>query len=806
MNKLLFLQKYILFGFLFFFFFHIFSLVDKMRIQDIVVHGNKTVSEETILNHLPYHLGGIFDASKTRTAIVNLYNGLKRFRNINIGIEKVSNDFLVVHVHVEEKYPLLDVIFVNNTAISDKEIREKISIATLTAIDENEAGRIAEQIKELYLQKGYYKANVDSSLTFENGRAHAHFIINEGKRAIVKQIDFVGNTHASSSKLRSIIPTKEDWILSFLDHAGYFHAQKLEADKYFIEQYYKNFGFLHAHVIDTKIKVNEQEHMYITYVIDEGSSYIVKELSLADATKEIDEKNDLLALEFLKVGIPYSLEALRATLNNLELFWKNQGYIFAHVDPLMTVDEEKKEVRISFLVDKGEQISVRFLKIIGNRKTRRKVVLRNLLVEEGSLLTQFQLERSKYNVESLGYFDTEGVQWKMRRIDEHSVDLDLMVKEGKTGHLGIQFSYGGDGISLQAPLAGFSCKGDFSDTNLFGYGINASVNVTLSRDETGFFFHVAQPWLFDRPIFGAIDAYHRRPSYTLFHHIERGAVNEKLTGASGTLGYILQTRSVWFESVQFLCTTGFEDVAYNHPPKAKFFDPLVAAQYQLILDKEFNPGKYWFLSFYIDQDLRNHPIHTSRGHRLRLGSKIAFSAFGNSIGFYKWDIDYSWYTPIIGEQDLVFRFRGYAGMASNFSHKTIPFGELFLLGGQSNIRGFEFGQCGPQFRDDPIGGRKGLFVTADFIAPLLSDLSVKLVAFYNGGAGFDNPYADLVDKTNMKNNNFDYRHAVGFGIRLLRPTPISIDWGFKIDPRKNKNNPKDDETPYEIHFTMSYAF
>lgn len=781
---------------------------EKMRIQDIIIHGNKTVSQETILNYLPYHLGGFFDQSKTRTTLVNLYNGLKRFRNIKINTEETSNEFIILHIYVEEKYPLLDVNFVNNTAVSDKEMREKLNIAQLSAIDENEAERLASQIKELYLQKGFYKTTVDSELTFENGRAHANFIINAGKRAVVKQIDFTGNFHASESKLRSVIPTKEDWILSFLDHAGYFHTQKSEADKYFIEQYYKNFGFLHAHVVDTHIDVNEQEHMHITYAIDEGSLYTIKEISLTQTGQipEEEKKNDLLALEFLKVGSPYSLEALRATLNNLELFWKNQGYIFAHVDPMMTVDEEKKEVSISFIVDKGEQIFVRFLKIIGNRKTRKKVILRNILVEEGTLLSQFQLERSKYNVESLGYFDTEGVQWKMRRIDEKSVDLDLVVKEGKTGHLGIQFSYGGDGISLQAPLSGFSCKGDFSDTNLFGYGINASVNVTLSRDETGFFFHVAQPWLFDRPIFGAFDAYHRRPAYTIFHHIERGAVNEKLTGVSGTLGYILQTRSFWFESLQFLCTTGFEDVSYNNPPKAKFFDSLVTAQYQLILDKEFNPGKYWFLSFYIDQDVRNHPIHTSRGHRLRLGSKIAFSAFGDSVGFYKWDIDYSWYTPIIGEHDLIFRFRGYAGMASNIGKKTIPFGELFLLGGQSNIRGFEFGQCGPQFRDDPIGGKKGLFVTLDLIAPLLSDQSVKGVVFYNGGAGWDNPYANLVEQINLKNNNFDYRHAVGFGIRLLRPTPISIDWGFKIDPRKNKNNPKDDETPYEVHFTMSYAF
>jgi len=777
------------------------------RIQDIQVHGNKTVSTETILNYLPYRIGSVFERSKTKLALSNLYTGLKRFKNISIGVELTSNELVIVHIHVIEKYPLIDIKFTGNNVISEKELREKIDFDKIPAIDEMEAELIGQKIKEQYLQKGYHTVIVDTALQISEDRAHALFTIHEGSRAIVKQIHFAGNNNVTDTQLRSVIMTREDWILSFLDHSGYFHKDKLEADKYFIQQFYKNIGFIHAHVTDVAVATDESENMILTYSIDEGDCYYIKEIQVINADDQDVEPLLLERFEELSVGTVYSLEALRETLNRLENFWKNKGHVFAHAEPMLQIDEDNKQVSVKFNVEKGDKIIVNKITVRGNKKTRRKVILRNIIAQEGTVLTQYQLDRSQYNVESIGYFDQDGVQWKMRRLDQNNVDLELVVKEGRTGHLEFSFSYGGDLSSLQSPIAGIAFKGAVSDSNLFGQGINASLNMTLSRDEQGLFFHVAQPWLFDRPIYGAFDVYHKRPSYTSFHHIERNVVNEKLTGGTLTTGYMLQTANIWLQRMQFLATLGVENVAYNHPARAAHFaSPATTGEYQSILDKEFNPGKYVFLSLYIDQDLRNHPLHTSRGHRLRIGAKSAFAVESHGIGFYKFDMDFVWFTPLIGDHDLVFRFRGYAGVVQHFSGKTIPFGELFQLGGQASIRGFEYGQAGPQFQNDPIGGQKGMFVSADFIIPVMPDQSMKVVVFYNGGAGFDNPYAYLASKENIRNNNFDYRHAVGFGVRLLKPTPMAIDWGFKIDPRKNKFDPRQNETGSEVHFSMSYDF
>jgi outer membrane protein assembly factor BamA len=74
---------------------------------------------------------------------------------------------------------------------------------------------------------------------------------------------------------------------------------------------------------------------------------------------------------------------------------------------------------------------------------------------------------------------------------------------------------------------------------------------------------------------------------------------------------------------------------------------------------------------------------------------------------------------------------------------------------------------------------------------------MKGALFYDGGAGFDNPYVNTANSAFIQRNRFDYRHSVGFGIRMLSPMPVKIDWAFKIDPRSY-------ESAYELHFGMTY--
>lgn len=780
------------------------SLPNKThRIGAIKIHGNVTTSKDAILNHIPYKIGEIFDARKTKTLIRNLYYNLKKFRNIKVKAEIVNDTHLNLHIFIEEKYQLKEFKTIGNKKVSEKEIAKKISLENITSIDPEELKIIANKIQDIYLEKGYHQTTIETALELDdNNRASATLTIHEGKAATVKQIHFVGNNFISSKQLRAVALTKEDWLLGFLDKSGNYHPDRLEGDKHFIEQFYQNNGFLHAKVIGIDIDIDpETQNIILTFQIEEGDQYIIDKIS-APGTDLVPEQY-LLAMLPIRPGMYYSREAITNAIKRLELIWGDYGYIFAHIEPSIQPNEDEKTVSLSFFSELGDQVYLNKINIRGNTKTRDKIIRRKIVLDEGELLTQSRMNISKRNVASLGYFDPrDGVNWKIRRLNKEEADLDLIVKETKTGHFGAQLGFGGSGADWQSPISGMSIKGELSDTNLFGSGVHLNLSTTYSKDEQTAMIHLAQPWLFDKPILGAFDIYHRRPVYDELRHVR--TVQQKLTGGSVTFGCITQSKNQLFHDVNILFSAGVEDIKYNQEPIAQLQNPFERMQYQAILNQEFRPGTFAFVSTKMEQDTRNHPVHTMWGHKWRFATKFAIPTFGNNIGFYKIELDASWFTPLIAEYDLILKLHAYFGISAPFKNRTVPFGDLFHIGGQSSVRGFLFGQIGPQFLGDTIGGSKAFFWNAELIAPITADMNMKAVVFYDGGTGFDNPYVTNADKRFVTGNNFDYRHAIGIGIRVLQPMPVNIDWGFKIDPRKNRLFPNRSESASEVHFGMSY--
>lgn len=774
----------------------------QRRINAIKVHGNASTSTDAILTHIPYKVGELFDARKTRTLIRNLYYNLKKFHNIKVMAEPIDQHYMNLHIFVEEKFPLKEIKIAGNKKISEKDIAKKINFEEITSIDPEELKIIANKIKEMYLEKGYHQTDIATELLLdENNRATALLTVNEGMAATVKQIHFIGNNAVSSKDLRAIALTKEDWLLSFLDNAGNYHPDRLEGDKHFIEQYYQNSGFLHAKVINIIVDIDpETQNIILTFEIEEGDRYTIDHIN-APGKNNVSEQF-LLSMLPIRPGMYYSREGITNSIKRLEHVWGDHGYIFAHIEPSIQSNEDDKTVTISFFSELGDQVYLNKINIRGNNKTRDKVIRRKIILDEGELITQSKMNISKRNVASLGYFDPrEGVNWKIRRLNKEEADLDLMVKETKTGHMGFQLGFGGAGADLRSPISGMTVKADVSDTNLFGSGVQLNISTMYSKDEQTAALHVAQPWLFDKPILGAFDIYHRRPIYDELRHVR--TVHQKLTGGSVTFGAITQSKNQLLHDVNILLLSGVEDIKYGQPIVALLPEP-EQTLYQQILNKEFTPGTYGFVSAKLEQDTRNHPVHTMWGHKWRFGAKFAIPSFGNNIGFYKIELDASWFTPLISEYDLVLRLHAFFGVSSPFKNKIVPFGELFHIGGQATVRGFLFGQIGPQFLGDTIGGSKTFFWNAELVAPITPDMNMKVVVFYDGGTGFDNPYVTIADKPFVTSNGFDYRQAVGIGVRILQPMPINIDWGFKIDPRKNKLNPSRSESASEIHFGMSY--
>jgi len=775
-------------------------------IRKIIVSGNKMVPESVILSKIPYKKGEFFDRAKTRKLIHNLYYDLKRFRNIFVKGKAVSEEEMDLYIDIQEKTKIKKIEFDGNKKLSEKEINKGVDFSEVPALDQEELNLYAKQIKKVYQEKSYHAAEVTPELKIDvDGEGIAIFHIKEGKKAVVKRIRFTGNNYVSSKDLRNIIYTKEDWILNFIDGAGKYQSERIEADRHAIEQYYQNHGYMMAKVADVKIVQNPKTRSFdITFEIEEGDLFKFGDVSASG--NEILKDDYIIERLPVQKGQLYSREKIMDSIKALEGLWGELGYVYTNIDPSIKPDEETKTVNVSFESDLGNKIYLNKINIFGNKKTHDKIIRRKLLLSEGQLLTESLMDASKFRVESLGYFDQkDGAIWRKRRVDDEHADLDLILKEVKTGSANLKMGFGGSMTNMQSSIGGFSIGGEVSDTNLFGTGVQTRLNASWAKEEQSVLFNITQPWLFDVPITGALDIYHRRPHYDDFRHCR--AVVEKLTGGGATIGFASRA----LRETQIIFRAGFDRVLYEQPPLATTFSScecldrsdldIARTEYQCILNKLFDPGKFAWLEVHVGMDKRNHPMHTSRGYKWLAVSRTGIPSLGCNIGFHKLDVDFDWFTPLIGERDLVFRFHGYFGLVSKFKNRNVPYRELFHIGGPASVRGFLFGQAGPQFVDDSIGGSKGAFTNIELSFPITPDFNMKGVVFYDAGCGWDNPYACQISKKYLKHNCFNFRHSVGAGIRLYNPVPVRVDWAFKLN-----RNKKLYESAGEVHFGMSYDF
>lgn len=765
------------------------------RINNLSVVGNTLVTSEAILNRVPYKKGELFSPSKTSVFLRNLYN-LGYFRNIELMGEDVSSDLMNLYIVVKEKNKLDEVKFEGNAHLTEKEIKKKIDFSKIPAVDEEELKKFASIIKQLYLDKGYHFAKVTSNYNVTNGKAIVTFSVDEGKHSVVRQVLFKGNTHISSKRLRSIMYTREDWLLSFLDSAGSFHPEALEMDKYAVETMYKNYGYLAAKVVNVDIDMDTKtKNFFLTFNIEEGPQYTISEVKVPG--NEIMSEEDILRLLPLRPNELYSQAKVQKSMETLRNLWGQHGYIYADIDPAIQADEEKRTVAITFYSELGNKVRLNRINILGNKKSRDFLIRRQILLDEGDVLTTQKMEFSKNRVELLGFFDKRnGVNWKMNRVTDDLCDLDLILKEVATGSATLQAGFNGNANDITDPTRALTVSFGFSDRNLAGYGMQYDISAAISRAEQTGNFSLFSPWIYNEPISGAFSIFANNSQYQDIHQVSQ-QISERRVGGSAGIGIFLDHPRDAHMQLQI----GYENLFYGSPPQAAAKTIGAQAEYQAILNRRFQAGNLAWASYILNQDMRNHPMHPSRGYQWLTSAKFGAPAAPVNFGFVKLEGDASWYTPLIGEADLVLCLHAHAGYVGSVGTGTIPYRELYHIGGPATVRGYLFGQIGPSWENESIGGSKALWTNVELIFPIKPDFTIKGAFFYDGGAGWDTPDADLISPLRLRNNDFRYRHAVGIGVRVLQPTPMQIDWGFKLDRNKKVGEPAS-----EVHFSMIHNF
>ncbi len=773
---------------------------------------NKYLTEAAIKTYVPYKEGGPFDPQKSNLAIKKLFN-LGFFDQIQLRGSNVIDDKVDIFFILNELPEVIDIEITGNKNLSDQKIEKELKLSDLRAISERKLNEIVRKIKKLYQEKDFHTVDIKSEIKISDGNKATVIInIDENAKSLIKRIFFNGNTHVPSKNLKRAIFSREDWLFGFITKAGSYQADKFEQDKRYLENYYKTLGYISAKVANAKVSLDPKTKQYtVTFTINEGDQYRIKDLHVQGNDKL--SEYELLQHLPMKSGAIYSMKDIMDSIETLKKIYGEFGYIFVDIQPSIVPDEENKTVNISFEVDLGDKVYLNRITIKGNKKTRDHIVRRQILLHEGELLSHQRMELSKQRVEALSYWDKEeGVQWKINRLNDNLADLDMILHEAKTGKLIGGLGWGGNEMNASSAASGFNWTLDVSDVNFLGKGLQFNANARWSREEWSTAIDFTEPYLMDRPISVGYNFHLNKISRSEdLNQIKD--LSERYMGTSFHAGYMY---SGWEPTTFLRGVVGIENIKLNNRPTlADNVGHLPGANaYQRIILEQFKNGTMTYLNLEAGQDIRNHVVHPSGGFQWSTLARAGLPT--QKFGFFKIDFDYSWYTSLIDEYGLVLCFHTHLGYVKPLKNKTIPFRELFNIGGIASVRGFEWGEISPSFMLDPyikedditgrmgepIGGEKAFFVNLELSFPIKKDYTLKGTIFYDGGSGWQPPRLPITSEDCCKfirNASFDYRQSIGIGILMLQPQNLKIDWAFKLDRRPG-------EKAYEVHFSTYKQF
>ncbi len=309
---------------------------------------------------------------------------------------------------------LTKVEFRGRKAIRLKEIEDMTGLKAGSRADPSQTWLAVSRIQELYREKGYDLASVTLLEGGNRGDTKIVIEIFEGPKAKVTSISFVGNHFASSATLRSHIGIRKPILGLF----GKYHNEMLEEDKQRLIDYYFANGFFEARVTPVTRTQDNPGQIDLMFVVSEGTQYRVRNV-IIEGNRRIKTEALRKDLELLS-GKPFMLAMRDADKRRMDLQYGEIGCIDAQIKCEPRFTDQLGVVDLLYTIDEREPYSLGQLDIVGNDRTRDKVIRREAVMAgllPGEVLDKNRIEIFRRRLTGLGYFMNDPQQGKQIKID-----------------------------------------------------------------------------------------------------------------------------------------------------------------------------------------------------------------------------------------------------------------------------------------------------------------------------------------------------------------------------------------------------
>ena len=774
-------------------------------ISNIEFHGNRRVQRDTLLARIFSRKGDPYTEEGVRRDFQALWN-TQFFEDVRLEVENDPNQAFgkILIFYVTERPIIRRIEYKGNKSITESDIldafkEKKVGLSVESQFDPTKIKRAEVVIKGLLAEHGRQFATVKP--TYERIAAtnavKLVFNIDEGPKVKVGTITIVGNKAFSDRKIiRSMHHDRPYAIPLYITYipvaSKTFDRRKLDEDmEAGVRALYQDHGYFKATVDVSSLRTVDEDRpgipgpwpgfgarhgkvTDITIKIEEGEIFRMGKLSFrsSDPEQGLVIKPEFLQRVFpLKQNDVFSADKIRKALDTYKKLYGEYGYIDFVATPLIDMDAKNRIVNITMEFEQEKQYFVRRIEFAGNTTTRDKVIRRELLLDEGQIFNNRLWELSLLRLNQLNFFDTikpENADLK-RNVKAGTVDIRLKVKE--KGKQTISLSGGVSGI------AGSFIGLTYQTNNFLGLGETLTLGGQLGDRQTNLTFGFTEPYLFDRPISTGFTIFVSKFNYNQARELgilsnQQLALNPALQEnySQDSKGFTLFASYPVkrFSFTRLGLTYGFSDTnvtTFSQAAQLLFeviqFRGLAGpSALRGIRESKVTPT--------LSYSTVDSQINPTRGKSFYIGSTFEGGPLQGNVNVISNTFTMTYFHPVRKRKNIV-GFRMLAATETGYGGKDIVPYNRFYLGGENDVRGFDFFTISP-FVDIPnLTTTNVNYVDPTRLSssgsPTTQTLAVPTIAFVPTRPGGD---TQLV-------TNLEYRIPIAGPVSVSLFTDLGID-------------------------------
>ncbi len=770
------------------------SIAADAVVKDVRIEGNRRVETAAVSAAISVKKGAPYDPRQVAQDVKALMK-LGLFSDVTVEREGDEGSPVLVY-RIVERPTVREGRVSGNEHLSKDDLKDLVTVKEGSVLDLAVVQKDVKKLQEKYVEKGYFLASVKYRIDEKpDNQVDVVYVVDEHAKVEVKEVRFIGNTHLSADDLQGVMQTRPGGYLDFLSDAGTYREEALQRDLQALQAAYLDRGYVMVKVGRPAVAISpDKRFIHVTIPVEEGERYKIREVKFQGQL--LDQEPRLRRILRTKRGEYFSRAEVAQDLFAVGDVFKDLGHAYANVTPLSDPHPDTRTIDLAFDVEPGPVVSFERIEIVGNEKTRDKVIRRELRIFEGERYSGTGVRESKQRATALGFFENVEISTKPGS-GEDKIVATVEVKERPTGTFQI-----GAGFSS---YENFILTGQISQQNFFGWGQTLSLQVQWSSIRKLGQIQFVDQYFFDTRWTFAFDLYRSENLFTNF--------TRRSTGGSMTWGYELAGLAPWWPFARHL-----EDLRLFATYTNELVD-VSAPEIATTRRGQLGSGTTSSVRLSLALDKRDNRLFPSKGIYLSISSEVAppllapSALFGQKVNlFTRYAFDARWYHPLL--LGIIARARLNLGLIRDWDEDhRVPISELFYVGGINSVRGYRMMSISPRepimsvsAPDSPTrllaaGGDKQAVLNLELEFPLFKSVGVRGVLFSDFGNAFaSGKYSDPAVSMSL------YK-SVGFGLRWFSPIgPLRFEWGFPLDRRRDPITREYVDESVDFQFTIGNFF